>query len=72
MRFPKMWYVRPAKAQTDQSLFKSLEYFMNVKLLTEHNLALGGCIGSFESTRGQNATLLEITCHSSYSNKESD
>ena len=31
MRFPTMWYVRPAKAQT-------LEYSMSVKLLTEHHL----------------------------------
>ena len=44
MRFPTMWYVRPAKlraacayAQSDQSLCKSLEYSMSVQLLTEHN-----------------------------------
>ena len=55
MRFPTMWYVRPAKAyaQTDQSLCKSLEYSMNVKLLTEHHLEFlsfkGGCTGSSES-----------------------
>ena len=48
--------LRPAcaYAQTDQSLCKSLEYFMNVKLLTEHHLEFlslkGGCRGSFEST----------------------
>ena len=45
MRFPTMWYVRPAKAQTslrirqsDQSLCLSLEYYMNIKLLNEHKL----------------------------------
>ena len=44
MRFPTMWYVRPAKpqislrnAQSDQSLCKSLEYSMNVKVLTEQH-----------------------------------
>ena len=59
MKFPKMWYVRPAKtqislrvraAQSDQSLCWSLEYYMTVKLLTEHNLEFlsltGGCTGS--------------------------
>ena len=47
MRFPTMWYVRPAKAQTssayvqtDQSLCSSLEYSMTVKLLTEHHMAV--------------------------------
>ena len=46
MRFPTMWYVRPAKpqrsacayAQSDQSLCLSLEYSMSGKLLTEHQL----------------------------------
>ena len=45
MRFPTMWYVRPSKArpacayaQFDQSLCLSLEYFMTLKLLTEHDL----------------------------------
>ena len=45
MRFPTMWYVRQAKAQTacayaqsDQSLCLSLECSMNIKLLTEHHL----------------------------------
>ena len=48
--------LRPACAytQTDQSLCKSLECSMNIKLLTEHHLELvsliGGCTGSFEST----------------------
>ena len=41
-------------AQTDQSLCKSLEYSMSVKLLTEHHwefLSLtGGCTGSSETT----------------------
>ena len=45
VRFPAMWYVRPAKAQTSLrirtvclSLCKSLEYSMNVKLLTQRHL----------------------------------
>ena len=45
MRFPTIWYVRPAKlrsacafAQSDQSLCYSLEYSMGVKLQTEHHL----------------------------------
>ena len=57
MRFPTMWYVRPAKAQTrlqsDQSLCLSLEYYMNIKLLNEHNLEFlslkEGYTGSSES-----------------------
>ena len=43
-----------AYAQSDQSLCLSLEYFMSVKLLTEHHVEFlslkGGCTGSFEST----------------------
>ena len=43
-----------AYAQSDQSLCWSLEYFMIVKLLTEHHLEFlslnGGCRGSSEST----------------------
>ena len=43
-----------ANAQSDQSLCKSLEYFMTVKLLTEHHLGFlslkGGGTGSSEST----------------------
>ena len=43
-----------AYAQSDQSLCSSLEYSMNVKLLTEHYLEFlslkGGCTGSYEST----------------------
>ena len=57
MRFPTMWYVRPAKGQTrlqsDQSLCLSLEYYMNIKLLNEHNLEFlslkEGYTGSSES-----------------------
>ena len=61
MRFPTMWYVPPAKAQTslriaqsDQSLCKLLEYSMNVQLLAEHDLEFlslkGSCTGWSEST----------------------
>ena len=43
-----------AYAQSDQSLCYSLEYFILVKLLTEHHLEFlslkGGCRGSPEST----------------------
>ena len=48
--------LRPAcaYAQSDQSLFLSIEYYMSVKLLTEHNLKFlsltGGCTGSSKST----------------------
>ena len=48
--------LRPAcaYAQSDQSLCQSLEYSMNIKLLTEHHLEFlslkGGCTGSSEST----------------------
>ena len=42
-----------AYAQSEQSLCKSLEYFMTVKRLTEHILEVlsfkGGCTGSSES-----------------------
>ena len=59
-RFLTMWYVRPAKAQTscayaqsDQNLCLSLEYYVNIKLLNEHNLEFlslkEGYTGSFES-----------------------
>ena len=54
MRFPKMWYVRQAYAQSDQSLCLWLEYSMSVNLLSEHHLEFlslkGGCTGSSEST----------------------
>ena len=61
MRFPTMWYVQPAKpqislriyAQSDQSPCLSLEYSMNIKLLTEHLLEFlsfqGDCTGLSES-----------------------
>ena len=43
-----------AYAQSDKSLYLSLAYSMNVKLLTEHYLEFlslkGGCTGSSEST----------------------
>ena len=43
-----------AYAQSDQSLCQSLEYFMNIKLVTEHHLDFlsvkGCCTGSSEST----------------------
>ena len=43
-----------AYAQSDQSLCLALEYSMNVKLLTEHDLEFlslkGGCTGSYESS----------------------
>ena len=48
--------LRPAcaYAKTDQSLCKSLEYSMNIKLPTEYHLEFlrlkGGCTGSSEST----------------------
>ena len=51
--------LRPAcaYARSDQSLCKSLEYSMSVKLLTEHHLGFlslkGGCTGSSELTLGK-------------------
>ena len=65
MRFPTMWYVRPAKsqislrirtvyAQADQRLHQSLEYSVNVKLLSEYHLEFlslkWGCLDSPDST----------------------
>ena len=58
---PPMWYVRPERlrsactyAQADHSLCQSLEYIMNVKLLTEQHLEFlilkEGCPDSSEST----------------------
>ena len=47
MAFPTLWYMRPEKAQTrlacayaysDQGIYLSLDYSMNIKLLTEHRL----------------------------------
>ena len=53
-RFPTMWYVRPAKPQSDQSLCWSLEYSMSLKLLTKRHLEFlslkGSCTGLSEST----------------------
>ena len=56
----RVWYVRPANpqislrsAQSDQSLCLSLEYSINVKLVTEQHfefLSLKGCTGSSQST----------------------
>ena len=46
-----------AYAQSDQSLCKSLEYSMTIKLLTENYLEfpslIGGCTGSSESSLGK-------------------
>ena len=43
-----------AYAQSDQSLFKSLEYSTSVELLTKQHLEFlslkGGCTGSYEPT----------------------
>ena len=61
MRFPTMWYVRPAKPQISlriravwSELCWSMEYFMIVKLLTEHHFEFlslkEGYRGSSEST----------------------
>ena len=63
MRFPTMWYVRPAKPQISLRIMHSLIrafasclliYSMSVKLLAKHNLEFlslkGGCTGSSEST----------------------
>ena len=61
MRFPTMWYVRPAtaqislrKAHSDQCLSYSLDYSMSVELLAEHYLEFlsvkGGCTGLSDST----------------------
>ena len=76
MGFSTMWYVQQqrlkpacAYAQSDQSLCKSVEYYMTVKLLNKQHLGYlslkGGCTGSSESTLVKNATLLEITCYGS-------
>ena len=56
-------------AQSDQSLCLSLEYFMIVKLLTEHDLEFlslkGGCIVSPESTlvKVQHCWKSHVTAH---------
>ena len=61
MRFSTMWYVRPSKLPISLRIHAvwsepllSLEYSMNVKLLTEHHLEFlslkWGCTGFSEST----------------------
>ena len=59
IRFPIMWYVRPAKPQISlRSLTRAFasrfEYSINVKLLTKQHLKFlsikRGCTGSSEST----------------------
>ena len=67
MRFPTMCdqqRLRPAcaYAQSDQSLCMSLEYYMTVKLLTEHHLEFLSLKGVYTC---QNPTLFEITCRGS-------
>ena len=56
-------------AQSDQSLCKSLEYSMIVKLLTEHHLEFSklkmGLQRLVRVNTCQNATLLELSCHGS-------
>ena len=54
IRFPTMWYVRPAKAQAHMhSLIRAFASRLNM-LLTEQHLEFlglkGGCTGSSEST----------------------
>ena len=53
MRFPTMWYVRPAKAQTSLPIC-TFEYSMTIQLLTEQHLEFlslkGGCTVSSEFT----------------------
>ena len=72
MTFPTMWYVRPAKTQTsrayaqsDQSLCESFEYFMSVKLLTEHHIEFLGLNGG--STYSSQSTPVKMPhCWNSY------
>ena len=86
MRFPTMWFVRPAKAQTrlrihlyeqsDQSLCLSLEYYMNIKLLNEHNLEFlslkEGYTGSSESIHFKmpHCWKTHVTVHLSFYKKQ--
>ena len=59
MRFPTMWYMRPAKAQrldcayvqSDQIVCLSLEYSMTLTcdMILEFLSLKGGCTGSSES-----------------------
>ena len=67
MGFPTMCdqkRLRPAYVQSDQSLCLSLEYSMDIKLLTEHHLEFlslkGKAAQAGLSHTCQNATLLEI------------
>ena len=57
-----------AYAQSDQSLCYSFEYSVNIKLLTEHQLAKlkNGLHRLVRVYTCQNTTLLEITCRGSY------
>ena len=57
MRFPTIWYVRPAKASNQPARTRSRIRAVDsvtVKLLSEHHLEFlslkGGCTDSFEST----------------------
>ena len=76
MRFPTMWYVRPAKPQISLRIriawsepCSSLEYSMSVKLLIEHLLEVlsskVGCTGSSESTfvKMSNCWKSHVTAH---------
>ena len=74
MRFPTIWCVRPAKcyqqilrsacayAQSNQSLCKSLEYSLTVKILTEHNLEFLSLNGQKEAAQ-TNLSLHLSKCH---------
>ena len=77
MRFPTMWYVRPAKPQISLRICTVwseplLEYSMTVKLLTEHHLEFlclkGGCTGSSESThvKMRHCWKSHVTAHVKY------
>ena len=58
IKFPTMWYMRPAtleiKLRVCAGLCQSFEYYMDVKLLTEFHLEFLslkiGCKGLYEST----------------------
>ena len=67
-----------AYVQSDQSICLSLDYFMTVRLLTEHHLEIqslkGGCRGSSESTHVKmphcwksHALALDCDCYISWS-----
>ena len=73
MRFPTMWYVRPAKPQISLSLIRAFASRLNILLLLGYWLNI---LWSSMPIRRlhrlvrvytcQNATLLEITCHGSF------